>query len=194
MIGVVLGVVAALVQLAGYAIYVQKIRTSRPNTASWLIWVYGSGLEAVSYVVMSRDWVKSLLPVACSMACMATFFAILGRGKFGRISGWEWICVGFDVSAIFVWWRWQSATWAHLVMQAGVPLSFAPLFVAVWRQPKQESPLPWAVWSLAYALGLAAVILRWDKWPEVVYALNYLICTSGVWAVSGLKRETPESN
>jgi len=165
----------------------------RPNTASWFIWAYGSVLEAWSYVAMSGDWVKSLLPVACSAACVGTFLLMLRNGRAGRLHSWEWACVAFDVASIFVWWWWGSALWAHLVMQASVPVSFAPLLAAVARDPARETPLPWAMWSAAYVLGFATVVLRWDGWPEAVYSANYLVWTAAVWTLCWFRRQrTPE--
>jgi hypothetical protein len=66
-------------------------------------------------------------------------------------------------------------------MQASVPISFAALLVAVTRQPSSETPLPWALWCVAYILGLATVGLRWEGWPEAVYSANYPVWAAAVW-------------
>ncbi len=169
-------------QLSAYAIYVRRALRSkvRPNTASWLIWAYGGLLETTSYVVMSEDWTKSLLPAACNLASLATFAVLLGKGRFERISLWEWGCVVIDVSALLVWWHWHSAIWAHLVTQASIPVSFAPILIAVWRGQTGERPMPWALWSASYALGAAVVVLRWEQWPEIVFPAGNCLCHAAV--------------
>jgi len=174
----ILAWLAVTLQLAGHTIYVRSVLRSsmQPNTASWLIWAYGGVLEAASYIAMSGDWVKWLLPIACNFACVVTFALLLGKGRFAWLSSWEWICLGIDMMGLIVWWHWRSATWAHLVMQIGVPISFVPIFLSVWRNPANEHPLPWVIWSAAYFLGTVTVVLRWQEWPEVVFSLNNLIC------------------
>jgi len=58
-----------------------------------------------------------------------------------------------------------------------------------FEKPEHESPLPWAIWSLAYVLGLGAVVLRWNQWPEAVYSANYLVWTVAVWIACGWRRQ-----
>lgn len=190
MIAESLGVLAAIFQLVAYGVYAHRLLRDKvqPNTASWLIWAYGGVLEAWSYLAMSGDWIKSLMPVACSAACVGTFLLILGKGRLQRLAPWEWACVGFDVVSMFVWWWWGSAMWAHLLMQASVPVSFVPILIAVSRDPSSETPLPWALWCMAYVFGMGAVLLRWNDWPEAVYSVNYFIWTVAVLVLSKARR------
>src|SRR3989344_2055367 len=125
------GVSASLLQIIGYIFYLKKIKLGRvrPNTASWSIWAFGSILETVSYIWVTGDWVKNLLPIVCSISAVILFFYCLTRGHFGKISRLEWILIVMDCVAIFLWWWYHSATYANLFLMFTAIVSFVPIIL-----------------------------------------------------------------
>lgn len=188
-LSVLLGILSGVLQLIGYWIYVRSmLRTEiRPNSASWFIWAYGAAIETTSYFEMSGDVVKSILPIACTFASIATFVLMLKVGQFKKLKTLDYICVGIDLLALVVWWLYHSATYAHLVAMSSVIISFIPIIWDTWNDPRSEKPLPWLIWSSAYAVATIVVFMRFEKWEDVVYSGMYFVCHLPVLLISQYK-------
>jgi len=44
-----------------------------------------------------------------------------------------------------VWWVFRSATYANLILQVCILVSFIPTYRTVWNNPKTEKALPWFI-------------------------------------------------
>lgn len=176
-LSIVLGALAGLLQLIAYAIYGRHVLHGRikPNTASWSIWTLGAVLETVTYVFVTGDWVKNILPVVCAISALTLFGFCFTKGKFEQLSRWEWVLTALDMGAILIWWFYQSAVYANFLLVSTAVLSFVPLFLHAWRKPDAENALPWGIWSLAYLLMTLAVVLRWEKAEDLVYPITFLV-------------------
>jgi len=172
-----LGISAGLVQIAGYFLYVGKINIGRikPNTASWTIWAFGAVLESASYVFVTGDWVKNILPVACALSAVLIFMYCLRNGHFSNPSKFEWFLVFLDCIAIFVWWWYSSAVYANFLLVITAVISFLPIVLHVWKDPTVEDAKPWFVWTLAYCIMSIVVIARWEKWEDLIYPAVFLV-------------------
>ncbi len=175
----ILGIVAGFLHLVAFGIYnIQMIKgKSVPNPATWFLWLFVSTLNCITYFFASEDWVKTILPAASSAACIVTFSFALFRGKFSRLKLWHWPVLMVGVVSIVVWWKFKDASFANLIMQFSILISFIPTISGVWQEPKTEQGLPWFIWSFAYILGISVVILRWREghWIDLVYPFNCLI-------------------
>ena len=150
--------------------------TSQPNSATWTLWAFITVLNLVSYAVMSGDWVKSILPFASSLACILTFLFALYKGKLSKIDLWDGIALFIGIASIIVWWYLKSATYANLILQASIAVSFVPTYRGVWLNPLKERSFPWYIWSFAYSLNIIVIVLRWrDQYQDLVYPINCLI-------------------
>lgn len=174
---VALGIFAGLLQIAGYFDYFKKIGIGRikPNAASWSIWAFGAVLESASYVFVTGDWVKNILPIACAVCAVSLFLICLKRGHFEKVTRFEWILVIADCIAIFVWWWFESAVYANLLLVLTAIVSFIPIIMHVWKDPKAEHARPWFLWTYAYATLALVVVFRWEKWEDFVYPGIFLI-------------------
>lgn len=176
------GLAAGLLQLWGYWTYNRTAR--HPNVASWAIWGLGSVLTFLLYGALVEDWVKEFLPFVCMLAALFTFIACLGRGLFGAPDKRDWGILLLDVIVVAYWIVFREATWANLLLQVDVAVSFVPTFRSLRRNPASEDPRPWLIWSGAYTLLVVTVVLRWENWWELLYPVNYLLLHAGVWAMA----------
>lgn len=190
-ITILLGVVASFVQIAGYFIYSRKINIGRikPNTASWSIWASGAILESSSYILITGDWVKNLLPIACALSALVLFIYCLFKGHFSKLSRLEWFLVATYFLAIFVWW-YQSVFYAHLLLVFTAIIAYLPIISNVWSDPMVEDATPWYIWTVAYSLFTLLVVLRWEKWIDIVYPLVSVFLSVFV-AVLAMDRRVP---
>ena len=176
-LAVLLGILAGIVQVAGYWWYFKKINIGRikPNTASWSIWAFGAVLESISYVFATGDWVKNILPIACAISAVILFFYCLHYGHFKRLTNFEWFLVVFNCSAILIWWWTTSAVYTNLFLVFIAVISFIPIILHVWKDPMVEDARPWFMWTGAYTLLTLVVILRWEKWEDLVYPAVFMV-------------------
>lgn len=177
MIGIISGILAGIFQLIGYFLYSKDVFKGqiKPNTASWSIWTVGSVLESYSYIALTGDWVKNILPIVCSLSVIAFFFICIKRGHFEKISPFEWIIVIGDTIAIFVWWLYQSAFYANTLLIVTAIASFLPIIRHTYLHPKEETPGPWIYWTIAYFLLGVTSLLRFEKVEDLLYPISFLI-------------------
>ncbi len=156
-------VLAATLHLSAYAVYARKTGRGEAtlNTATWILWVFLSALNATSYVLMSGDPMKGAVACAGAAACTVTLAFALARGRASAIGLWDAAALGVGMLAAASWLAFRSATYANLILQAGFVVSMVPVYRAVIRDPRAEPPLPWLMWGSAYAVNLCVVLLRW---------------------------------
>jgi hypothetical protein len=175
-----LGILAGLLQLAGYALYAREtvLGHIKPNTASWGLWALGAVLESGSYAIATQDIAKNILPVLCALSAIAFFFIALRRGHFEKIDCFDWIIIGLDIVAVAIWVSTRSAIYANIYIVTTAVFSFVPIFRHAWRDPKHENATPWIIWTLAYSLLTAVVLIDFISWTELVFPATYvLLCT-----------------
>ena len=194
MFSIALGVTAGLLQLIGYFYYVKKINIGRvkPNTASWSIWAFGAVLESTSYIFATGDWVKNILPIACALSAVFIFLYCLRYGHFNWPTRFEWSLVVLDCIAILIWWYYSSAVYANLYLVLTAVISFIPIIWHVWKDPMVEDALPWFVWTGAYSVLAVVVLLRWEKWEDLVYPAVFAVLHV-IIAVLALDRRVPRT-
>src|SRR3989344_8941271 len=80
--------IASVLNLAGYILYTRDLRrgNTRPNLASWLVWMGITLLSVSTYVQGTGDIVKSLLSWSILAANILTFGFIMRRAKFSSLS------------------------------------------------------------------------------------------------------------
>jgi hypothetical protein len=174
-LGLKLGVVAGLVQVMAYIAYNWSLikGDAAPITSTWTIWAFLSILNASSYTVMSGDIAKSILPISSAAATIYTFAYSMIARKFLVIQFWEWFVLASGIVAGVVWWWYQSATYANLIVAGAASMAFLPFYRWIWKHPENENPFPWYIWTSAYALNTLVVFLRWrDQYQDLVYPVS----------------------
>jgi len=159
-----LGIAAGILQLATYGLYSWHVSKgkSQPNATTWTVWAFLSVMSASSYTVMTDDFAKYFLLVVSGVANVATFFYALVAGKFMRIQRWDWLVLCLGILSGLVWWEYQSAAYANFIVVVADALAFFPMYRGLWSNPSLEYPLPWFLWTLAYALTVLVIALRWN--------------------------------
>ncbi|PLX25966.1 hypothetical protein C0580_00940, partial [Candidatus Parcubacteria bacterium] len=157
----VLGVGAALLHGTAYVLYNIQTRSgqSKPNPASWSVWTILAIINAFSFREVSGDLVSTLQSFIGSAACIYTFSYALFKGKFSRLGGKEWFTLAMSLLAVLVWWIFQSATYANMIVLLAILVSFKPTFDGVLKDPFREVSRSWWIWTLAYTFTMASILL-----------------------------------
>jgi hypothetical protein len=184
--------VAATLHLSAYVVYARAAGrgAARLNSATWILWVFLSALNAASYVVMSGDPMKGAVACAGAVACTVTLAYAVAKGKASAIGAWDAVALVAGLVAAGSWLAFRNATYANLILQGGFVISMLPAYRAVFADERAEPWLPWLMWGAAYAVNLCVVLLRWrGHYADLAYPCINLVTHSGVgWCVLLLTR------
>ncbi len=173
-----LGVLAGLVQLAGYWHYYWLMsleKGHKPNAASWLMWALGGATELVVFAALVQDPAKEILPAVCGVAAIAIFIQMLRRGAMVQLDTWEKVTIGFDAVVLVFYVVTKDVVVSNILLSIDLVLSFSPTLWSTWKQPKREHPTPWHLWTLAYALLTLVVIIERDSNWEFIYPVTCVV-------------------
>ena len=179
-LSIVLGVFAGMIQLSAYWLYNKHV--TRPNAVSWGLWAFAATLEMGSYLSMTEDVVKNILPIACALASIYIFVKTLIKRQYAWPDRQDQVIFAADLGITTIW-ALTNATVANVLFLLLSFISFVPLVRSVRRGDTDEHALPWAVWTVAYILMLASVALRLEDWVELLYPVVYIIIHGSVWTV-----------
>ncbi len=173
-----LAIAASCANIAAYLTYNWEIIVgqTRPNAASWAVWSFLTVLNLVSYQTVSRDLLKSVLPIVSSILCITTLCFALFAGRFAAIGIYDWCAVGFGALACLLWWfaksRTTGAVRAQILLQVAINIGCIPTYLSVWSSPQNELPIAWVLWSVGFALQGALVWMSNGKRIEYLYPTN----------------------
>jgi hypothetical protein len=144
------------------------------------MWLFGGLVEFFTYnAIKSSHWSTSALPLACvlgiGMICVVTSIAQFRSSKaaaglvFLPPERVDYFMVGFDVTALLGWVIGLGAAIANFFAVSTSIVTFIPIWRTTWKDPTGERPLPWALWSLAYAFMFFAVACGEGAWNAELY-------------------------
>ena len=162
-LAIIIGTAAGLIHITGYLLYMRSAFTgqSQPNLASWLLWSVLTTANGLSYLTMSGDLVKSVIPIVGSFATVAVFALSLRFGRFKKLDIADKVALAIGAGAVALWWALRSATVANLLLQVCFIISFTPTLRGVWRNSHAERVAPWFTWCVADLFSIIVIILRW---------------------------------
>jgi hypothetical protein len=192
------GVLALLLHLAGYAWYALGILRgrTRPNAASWFMWLVGAWVEYRTFDAIDSHWTTSALPLACFLGCCAIFmvtavlqFARRAAGSpeivYQPARGTDYLAVGFDLGAWALYALTGGAAWANVLAVTTSVVSFVPIWKSTLRHG-HEAPGPWLVWCAAYLAMFGAVLSSsgTQAFAQSVYPVYYFLLSAVVAALT----------
>lgn len=148
-----------------------------PQLGTWGLWVFISTTNCISYIIMSGDIIKGILPIASTIACIWVFIKAVSKNVFVKFDLWDKAVFWTGIIALGFWWHYRSATYGNLLLQISIAVSFIPTYRGIIQNPKTEKRvLPWFVWSFAYLLNLIVIFFRWrGQYQDLVYPINCLV-------------------
>lgn len=195
----VLGGIAALLQVAGYSLYIRNFlnKSIRPNAASFLMFSYGTSLLAFLEWRNGATWALLALPVTCAVIGIVVAAMCLRKGATEPIDRFEAFAFSTDLwlTILYAWFALglgdASGVAAPFLIATNLTAvtCFVPIVRSTWRAPYRELPGPWIVWTAAYGLlGLTTWLADRGANPALmVYpALNFAL--HGLVALLALRR------
>jgi SET domain len=194
----VLGGLAAIAQIAAYLVYLHLFRAGKiePNGTSWLMFAYGTALLVFLEVRNGAAWFELALPVACGTMSVIVSVLCFRSNAVEPADGVEKLAFGADLSLTIAYLAVALAVsgqskYAVAFLVAGnltAFTSFAPLVRSTWHSPSREQPLPWMMWTVAYALLFASTFLSEGfRSPELLLYPGLCVSLHGLVALFASK-------
>lgn len=157
-----LGLIAAILQIAGYAVYIRNFRRDaiKPNAASFFMFAYGTTLLTFLEWKSGAGWALLALPAACAILGVIVALMCLREGATEPVDRFERRAFGIDV--------WLTIFYMGFALSEGdgerfaLPfliltnlsaiVCFIPILRSTWRSPSREMAGPWLLWTAAYAM------------------------------------------
>ncbi len=190
-----LGILAGVLQLVGYLLYLGDENID-PNPVTWFMFAYGT------LVLMILEWdidatlAELILPTVCGLLAVVVSARCWVRARrldpsrlwphdwwpedrFDKLSFISDILI--TIAYIFAW---GLATYAILTLaerEFAVAIflflsnlstfpAFYPILHSTYKNPEREHWLPWMVWALAYAvLGVVTYVTHGELWHALMF-------------------------
>lgn len=210
---------ASLLQLSAYIVYIYT-SDIEPEPLAWFMW--GSTtwiialMEADSMILARSGWAnvtsgeKALLvlPILCGCVSALIAFKCWRKGKISWPTEWQGqiavvLGTGFSVLYIFALFLLRTGQIANdqhenivfwlLVMLSSVTIiEFTPIIRNTIKNPDDEKPVPWVIWTLAYVLLSCATYLETGITSLLVYPLlNVLLHSTMIMFASREGKTNP---
>ena len=173
----IFGIIAGLIALATYPIYIQSIvtGTTRPSRVTWwILGLSGTLLAASYYASGARDtmWIASVYAIGYFVIAM--FSLRYGHGTWTKM---DTLLLALALASAGLWWLLNNPLIA-LYVNIGIDVfGIAPTIYKTYREPTTESRAAWFVDVLAAACAMLA-ISRWTV--AIVLFPVYLFVTNGL--------------
>jgi hypothetical protein len=194
-----LGIVAAGLHVLGYSIYVYSVlrKSILPNSASYLMFAYGTALVVFLTIANGATLPQLVLPIFCAAMSIVVAILCLRHRSTEPVDRTEKLIFGADVALTLVYlaltrYMTDMAPYAVAFLLAGnatTVTSFLPIARSTFQSPYREQPAPWIVWALAYAALIGTVALETGLTHPVLFVypvLNFVL--HGLIAVFSMRK------
>lgn len=185
----ILGLAAAGLHVFTYGLYFRALRRghARPNPATWLIWTVLGLIGVSTFQKASHDFATGLQFIAGVGGCASVFLYAMRAGKRTPFGWVEWAGIATIPCAFYAWGLKDGHVLANVLINVVSAIAFVPMWRRLWRNPSLEQPVLWGLWSFAYAITLANVLLHHE--PGLVLLLGPImgVVGQGVTALLALR-------
>ncbi len=177
-LAVIFGSTAFVLHVTGYLWYATEIfrGNTRPNAASWLMWLVGAWVEFSTFDAIDHHWSTSALPLACLIGVGVIFMvtmimqirSILTHAAdvvYEQSDKKDYLLIAADAGAYGLFLSTGAAAVANWIAVGTTIFTFYPMWKTTYRNPSNEQPWPWFIWCAAYACMFLAVAA--ERSPEM---------------------------
>jgi hypothetical protein len=179
-----LGLIAAVLQMAGYAIYIRNFRRDaiKPNAASFFMFAYGTSLLTFLEWKSGASLALLALPFTCAALGIVVALMCLRAGATEPIDRFEarafwtdvWLTILYLFFALGLGDGQRFVVPFLIATNLSAIVCFIPILRSTWQTPERELPGPWIVWTSAYAM-LVFVTIRETGFASPVLLLYPLL-------------------
>jgi SET domain len=179
-----LGLIAAVLQVAGYAIYIRNFSKNaiKPNAASLFMFSYGTSLLAFLEWKSGASWALLALPFACAALGVVVALMCLRKGATEPIDRFEarvfstdvWLTLFYMFFALGLGDAQRFVVPFLIATNLSAIACFIPILRSTFHSPERELPMPWIIWTTAYLLLTLTTVMA-DGFANPVLLLYPLL-------------------
>jgi hypothetical protein len=160
------------------------------------MFAYGTALMVFMERSSDAHWFELALPISCASMSVIVAVLCLRKNATHAIDRSEKLTFGADVlvtiayliSAAFVSGHKEFVVLFIVAGNITTVTSFAPIVVSTWKEPQREHPLPWAIWTVAYAsLFVSTIMAEGASSPELLLYPGLCAVLHGLVSVFSLR-------
>ncbi len=176
-------VIATIFSIAGYVVYYRAIKknTVSPNRWSWIIWAAATLIETLTYHKSFGGFFESSIFYISSIACITITVMIWRIAKWEKPDFTEIFSVIACITAMIVWYSYQIALWAHVVMLVALPVAFIPTIKSAWGDYRHEDSAAWKLWSIGDLFCFLFILTQNKISEELYYIIIEFFCHFAVF-------------
>lgn len=153
----IIGLTAAVINLAGYVPYFMGIHKGRvhPHVFSWFVWGLLTSIAVAAQIAGGAGpgmWVTAVSAVACLI--IAGFALRYGEKHITRS---DWVAFIAALSAIPLWIVTKDPLWSVILITLIDAVAFWPTFRKSWSKPWDEAVATYIISSLKFVIGFFAL-------------------------------------
>ena len=184
---VIIGALAGLISIGATIPYLRDIvrGDTRPNVVSWSLWTIVVLITAFAQVSAGASWSLFLLIGSSIANISVVVLCILGYG-YRRFELADKICLVLAFAALLFWWITSNPVIAIVLAVTADGIAYIPTYAKVYKHPKSETHLYWAILTFADMLALISVTKM--SMANSLFPISYAVFNALVVVVGFLGR------
>lgn len=188
----IIGLFAGVLQASAYFLYTYLVLQEEtvPNGMSWLMWAYGTSVFFFIEFDIQAPISVLILPGVCALcACIVSGYSFY-KSSYIPPERSDYVALVVDVSLMtgYLTLLYSVGTGqiqTDLYISIGLIflvltslstfVTFYPILRTTYENPKCENPIPWFIWTVAYALLLCTVLIENMTWEYMIYPIINMI-------------------
>ncbi len=166
----VLTISALVLHASAFIVYNVQIARKQSNapTITWLLSAFLSTLNAFTYTELSGDPYKSAFAWVSCAGCILTALHSVFRGEW-LMEKRQIILITLIVSGFTVWKFFADPFLGQVLGLSASFFAIFPLIQVLRKDASLEKALPWIMWTLALTFLAGVVIVRYQKWQDMLF-------------------------
>ncbi|MBW2991353.1 hypothetical protein KY348_06665 [Candidatus Woesearchaeota archaeon] len=184
-LSVLFSILSGLAFIAMVIVYFWQVKKgwSTPHIATWIVWLFATGLNLPTYFLMLHEGQKhkALPALLVFLGIVVIFTYTLIKKKWGKMGVVGIICLPVMLSILIFWQVTNNPVLANFAIQVVAGISFIPIVFGLFKKDAaqddqdkrelKECPYAWYFGTLGYILMLIALFIDWQGWKEMIYPL-----------------------
>jgi hypothetical protein len=186
-------VISSILALITYSQYLKQTieKSSKPNPATWLIWVVVSFLNSFTFSIITSSFLQASFLWIITTFTIIIFTYSLVKGRFSKLTHIEIISISITIVLLIFYFLTNNIIATHFSLQIVYVISYIPTVIGIIRKTNLEKSLAWIFAFLTYLFALIALIYKnetdWIKYIHIV--INGLIGNGIIITLSYKYRE-----
>lgn len=184
-LSVLFSILSGLAFITTVVVYFWQVKKgwSTPHIATWIVWLFATGLNLPTYFQMLQkgEKHKALPALVVFLGIVVIFTYTFIKKKWGKMGVVGIICLPVMLGILIFWLVTKNPFASNMAIQVVTGISFIPIVFGVLRKDSvrdnlderelKECPYAWYFGTLGYMLLFIALFFDWQGWKVMIYPM-----------------------